>query len=184
MVKVGITEHRGLPASRQADQYPAVRRELDTFDPEELVGVSCMADGADMLFADAVLARGGASKSSCRPPATETLPEGHHADYDRIIAQAATIHRLDYVESTAESHMAASRLMLTEISELVAVWDWPAGPLPSAALPMSSTKHGSGASPCVAWPMGQCGHRYRFRWPLSAAGPPVLEVASGTGTGG
>jgi hypothetical protein len=52
------------------------------------------------------------------------LPAAHHADYDEILAEATTIvHNLDYVESNSESHMAASMLMLSLVSELVAVWD-------------------------------------------------------------
>jgi hypothetical protein len=35
----------------------------------------------------------------------------------------AAVHRLPFTESTPESHMAASKLMIDEADELYAVWD-------------------------------------------------------------
>ena len=124
MAKVGVGGHRNLPAELAAQISILLRAELDTFAPEQLVGVTCLADGADTLFATEVLAQGGAlevivSAAEYR----DALPESHHADYDRLINQAATVHRLDYQESTSESHMAASRLMVDGADELYAVWD-------------------------------------------------------------
>jgi hypothetical protein len=155
MVKVGITGHRGLPAELAKQISILLCAELDTFDPEELVGVSCIADGADMLFADAVLARGGALEVIV--PATgyrDALPEGRHADYDRIIARAATIHWLNYVESNSESHMAASRLMLGEISELVAVWDGRPSRAFGGTADVVDEARGRGIPVRMAWPDG------------------------------
>jgi hypothetical protein len=53
----------------------------------------------------------------------ESLPPESHADYDDLIEHAITVHRLDFTESTSESHMAASELMISMVSELLAVWD-------------------------------------------------------------
>jgi len=43
--------------------------------------------------------------------------------YDALFAQAAAIRRLPFTESTPESHMAASKLMVDQADELYAVWD-------------------------------------------------------------
>lgn len=103
MVTVGITGHRNLP-TESAEQIPTrLRAELAAFDPGELVGVTCLADGADTLFARAILARGGALQVIV--PAQQyrdALPPGHH---------------VDYVESTPESYVAASMLMLSLVAE-------------------------------------------------------------------
>ena len=87
MYRIAISGHRGLPAptSRLVDQ--ALRAALAERAPD-VTGLSCLADGADQIF-----------------------------------ARAAAVHRLPFTESTSESHMAASKLMVDEADELYAVWD-------------------------------------------------------------
>jgi hypothetical protein len=102
----------------------ALRGQLARHDPGELIGVSCIADGPDALFADAVLDRGG--QLEVIVPAEEYragLPAEHHPTYDRLLVAASAVRRLPYRESTPESHMAASELMLEQADELYAVWD-------------------------------------------------------------
>lgn len=124
MVRVGITGHRGLSADVTERVTMMLRAELADTPAGELVGVTCLADGADTLFAREVLARGGALEVIV-PASTyrDSLPGSHHADYDEIMGRAGAVHELDYAESDSESHMAASVFMLTIIGELMAVWD-------------------------------------------------------------
>ncbi|MGH3525164.1 MAG: hypothetical protein ACRDU4_20625 [Mycobacterium sp.] len=51
------------------------------------------------------------------------LPAESHAEYDDLLGRAIKVHRLEFTESTSESHMAASELMISMVSELFAVWD-------------------------------------------------------------
>jgi hypothetical protein len=51
------------------------------------------------------------------------LTREYRPEYDRLLAQAGTVHRLDFTESTSEAHMAASEFMLRHADELWAVWD-------------------------------------------------------------
>jgi hypothetical protein len=51
------------------------------------------------------------------------LPEHAHAEYDRLLAQAAAVHRMPFTDSTSEAHMAASEYMIEHAGELWAVWD-------------------------------------------------------------
>lgn len=120
---IGITGHRGLPAptTRLVDQ--ALRHTLSEYGTD-LTGVTALADGADQLFARAVLDQGG--RLEVIVPAArfrDGLPSESHAAYDDLIGQATRVHRLDFTESTSESHMAASELMISMVSELLAVWD-------------------------------------------------------------
>ena len=61
MVAVGITGHRNLPAELAEQVSALLRAEIAALDlgPGELVGVTCLADGADTLFAREILAHGG-----------------------------------------------------------------------------------------------------------------------------
>jgi len=91
---------------------------------QDIIGVSNLADGADQLFAQAVLDAGG--QLDVIIPATryrDGLPESAHASYDRLLSKASNVHQLDRIESTAEAHMEASNVMLDTADRLFAVWD-------------------------------------------------------------
>jgi hypothetical protein len=125
MSRIGIAGHRGLPDTTARLVDAAIRGELDRRHVAvDLVGVSSLADGADAIFARAVLDRGGDLEVIV--PANEYragLPAAHHATYDELLAAATKVHRLPFVESTSDAHMTASERMLDMVEELFAVWD-------------------------------------------------------------
>ncbi|MFI6449160.1 hypothetical protein [Kitasatospora sp. NPDC050543] len=122
-MRVGITGHRGLGEAVEQ----RVRRLLDeTVEGlgTELVGVSCIADGPDAWFAEAVLERGG--RLEVVIPADgyrDGLPEGHRPLYDRLLRQAAEIHHTGMAESDSAAHMAGSEILVGLSDLLLAVWD-------------------------------------------------------------
>ncbi len=123
MYRIAISGHRGLPAptARLVDQ--ALRAALTERAPD-ITGLSCLADGADQIFARAVTDLGGTLEAVI--PAAEyreKLPADSHSGYDDLLARATAVHRLPFTESTSESHMAASKLMVDKADELYAVWD-------------------------------------------------------------
>jgi hypothetical protein len=123
MYRIAISGHRGLssPTAQLVDK--AIRAALAEHAPD-VTGISCLADGADQIFARAVTDLGGTLEAVI--PAAEyrdKLPEDSQPEYDDLIARAAAVHRLPFTESTPESHMAASRLMIDAADELYAVWD-------------------------------------------------------------
>lgn len=123
MVRIAVTGHRGLPEQTTALVDKAVRAALAEY-PSGVIGLSCLADGADQIFARAVLDLGGVLEAVV--PAREYrdgLPGEWHAAYDELLGRAARVHRLDFTESTSESHMAGSERMLDEADVLFAVWD-------------------------------------------------------------
>lgn len=124
MTRLAFTGHRGLPddVGRLVDK--ALRAELERFEAADLLGYSSLADGADTLFARAVLDLGGRLVAII--PAADyrdALPASHRPVLDDLIAQAVEVVTLDFPESTSESHMAAARWFLDQAEELVAVWD-------------------------------------------------------------
>ena len=152
---VAVTGHRGFDerTSRLVDD--ALRKHLASVAPGELVGISCLADGADQLFARAVVDAAG--RLIVVVPAAQYragLPESCHAEYDALMASASDVWRLDFVESTSEAHMAASRRMIEGASELVAVWDGqPArGHGGTADVVTAAREHGLAVT--VMWPDG------------------------------
>ena len=125
MTRVGGTGHRLLPAGTARLVDRAVRERLATLRRDGvLVGISSLADGADQLFADAILGLGGSLEVVV--PAfgyREELPAGCLPAYDRLLACAVAVERLDYRDSTAEAHMAAGRLLVDRSDVVLAVWD-------------------------------------------------------------
>ncbi len=125
MTRLAVTGHRGLNEKTIALVDAALRREISKRAKNgALVGLTCLADGADTLFARAILDHGGTLRIIV--PAhkyREGLPEEHHVTYDALIAEAAEVHQLDHVESDSDAHMDASLRMLADADELIAVWD-------------------------------------------------------------
>jgi hypothetical protein len=123
-MRIAITGHRGLPADTERLVDQAIREQVAAYEGRDLVGVSNLADGADQLFAQAVLDAGGQLEVII-PAARyrDGLPESAHAAYDALLSQASSVHRLDRIESTEEAHMEASRAMLDRADRLFAVWD-------------------------------------------------------------
>jgi hypothetical protein len=123
MPRIAISGHRGLPAATTALVDEAIRAAL-TDQAGTITGLSNLADGADQIFASAVLDIGGALEAFI--PAREyraALPQHAYRDYDELLARASAVHDLPFTESTPESHLAASKLMIDSADELFAVWD-------------------------------------------------------------
>ncbi len=124
MTRIAVSGHRGLTPDVEALIDRALRAELEQCRDGELVGLSCLADSTDQLFARAVLDVGGQLEAYV--PALkyrDALPEEAHAGYDQLIAQAAAVHQLDHIESTSQPHMDASTEMVKTADRLFAVWD-------------------------------------------------------------
>jgi hypothetical protein len=124
-MRIAISGHRGLAADVVSLVEAGIRKELSSYAiGRDLVGISCLADGADQLFAALVLDAGG--RLEVVVPAVEYrdhLPDDAKPTYDDLFAKADRIHTLEYVESTSAAHMAASEFMVRMADRLFAVWD-------------------------------------------------------------
>jgi hypothetical protein len=121
--RIAISGHRGLPAGTAALVDRALRAALAVHG-REVTGLSCLADGADQIFARAIADAGGRLEAII--PAIgyrDGLPARCQAEYDSLLATAAAVRQLPFAEPTPESEMAASRTMIDEADELYAVWD-------------------------------------------------------------
>jgi hypothetical protein len=123
MHRLAVTGHRDLSPATAVLVDQAIRAALRDH-AGAVTGLSNLADGADHIFARAVLDAGGALEAFI--PAREFragLPRETHREYDDLLALASAVHDLPYIESNSESHMAASKLMIDSAHELFAVWD-------------------------------------------------------------
>jgi hypothetical protein len=155
MTKLAVSGHRGLSKATTHLIDAALRAEIGKRADADLVGVSLIADGADTLFAQAILDHGGALHVVV--PAEkyrESLPDEHHPTYDALMDRATKITRLDHVESSTDAHMDASLRMLTEADELVAVWDGQPARGYGGTADVVKAARDKGVPVTIVWPEG------------------------------
>ena len=114
--------HRRGPVASACD---ALRGELCRYEPAELVGVSCIARGADSIFARVVLDLGGTLEvviPSEDYRATKVGPD-HAALFDHLVRSAGTVRVLPRADAGRAAYEAADAILLRESDALIAVWD-------------------------------------------------------------
>jgi hypothetical protein len=125
VIRIGITGHRDLPPQTTASVDRAIRTQLIAEARNDaLVGVTCLADGADQIFAQAVMDCGDSLEVVVPSSGyRESLPTDCWPTYDALFAKAQAVHRMPHERSDATAHMAASRQLLEMSDQLFAVWD-------------------------------------------------------------
>lgn len=155
MTRLAITGHRGLPKDTELLVAQALRVEINRHVNENLVGVSAIADGADSLFATAVLDAGGSLVVVV--PAKryrDGLPGEHHSTYDALLSRASRVITLDHIESNSDAHMDASQRMLDESDHVIAVWDGQPARGYGGTADVVDAARGRGLPVTVLWPDG------------------------------
>ncbi|MFI7006830.1 hypothetical protein [Streptomyces sp. NPDC050145] len=125
MVKLATTGHMDV----SANGIPLVRRALDGllshYDGQELLGFSCVAPGADSVFADALLRAGGrlVAVIPSRDYRSTQVGAEHAATYDRLLAAADEVVVMPYESAGRAAYEAANAELLRRAERLVAIWD-------------------------------------------------------------
>ncbi|MER7407530.1 hypothetical protein ABT373_34915 [Streptomyces sp. NPDC000070] len=126
MTTLAVTGHMDLTD----DSVPLVRTALDHLLERraaagELVGVSCIAKGADSLFAEAVLAFGGrlVAVIPSRDYRRINVEAGHARLFDRLVEAADEVLALSYETAGRQAYDAANAVLLARADRLVAVWN-------------------------------------------------------------
>ncbi|WP_436496507.1 hypothetical protein [Actinokineospora sp. HUAS TT18] len=121
-MRIGITGHCDLTD----DTVTAVAEELRAalVAVPDLVGVTCLARGADQLFARAVLDLGGAVEVVL-PAADyrERKVKVDAAEFDDLIGKAKLVRTMPFAESAPDAYVAASEYVLDNVEAMIAVWD-------------------------------------------------------------
>jgi hypothetical protein len=161
MTVVAVTGHMDLTVSSAKLVSDALLNLLSSYADGELMGISCLARGADTLFAEAVLKSGGRlivilpsrdyRKAKVRPD--------HAEAFDRLLAAAVEVVVMDHDRADRTAYESANIELLRRADRLVAVWD---GSPPSgkgggtADTVLFATE--SGIPVDVVWPKGAQRH--------------------------
>lgn len=121
-MKIGVTGHQ----DRRGISWPWVSSALRTFFEDlsaPIEGLSCLASGADQVFANAVLETGGRLTAVIPQPDYERhfSPESAR-EYRRLLSKASVI-RLPSTGDDQTDFLQASKFIVERCDLLVAVWD-------------------------------------------------------------
>ncbi|WFB09471.1 hypothetical protein LRS74_22310 [Streptomyces sp. LX-29] len=124
MLTIAVTGHMDLTE----ESVPLVRGALDELlRPRAggLVGISCIAKGADSLFAEAVLAVGGrlVVVIPSRDYRQAKVKPEHAATFDRLVAAAGDVLVMPHETANRQAYEAANAELLQRADRLVAVWN-------------------------------------------------------------
>jgi len=121
--RVGITGHQGLTSATESSIRTSIADYLKSkTDP---IGVTSLAEGADQIFAEQVVAAGGALEV--------VVPADHYEDsfqtdsardnYRRLRTVSKAVIQLDFTKPSEDAYWAAGKKIAEECDELLAVWD-------------------------------------------------------------
>jgi hypothetical protein len=136
--------------------YQAITQALAPYAGEELTGISCMASGADSIFAQAVLDLGGNLEvvlPSTNYRAQKVKPD-HAEQFDDLVRQATKVQVLPFDEANRDAYEAANEALLSSVERLFAVWDGQRGVDKGSTASAVAEAHSRGLPVEVIWPDG------------------------------
>jgi hypothetical protein len=156
LARIGITGHMNLSRDSASLVAEALRDVLQDCNEREVVGISCLAQGSDQIFARVVLECGGAVEVIL--PAADyrdrKVKPDDLAEFDDLISRARVVRTLPFEKSNKDAYMAASEEVLSSVDSLIAVWDGnPSGGYSGTADVVAAAR-GRGIPVTVVWPDG------------------------------
>lgn len=154
-MRVGITGHTNLTPETAGHVAAELRTLLAATDPP-LVGVTCLALGADQLFADVALALGG--RIEVILPSVDyrdaKVPPSDVAHFDALVAQASDVRTMPFTTADRNAYRAANTAMIAAVDRLIAVWDGVPGGKKGSTGEAVADAIALGLPVTVVWPPG------------------------------
>lgn len=153
--RLGVTGHTALTPTTVDLVATALRNLLGLLHPP-VVGVSCLARGADRIFADSVLELGGhlevlLPSLDYRYQIADAAELAH---YDYLVASASRVKTLPYGNAGPMAYSAASSALVQRVDRLIAVWDGAPDRRLGCTAAAVSTARAAGVPVTVVWPDG------------------------------
>ncbi|UGQ10418.1 hypothetical protein LO772_26730 [Yinghuangia sp. ASG 101] len=125
MPTIGITGHMDITSETARLVEGELRARLASIPPAELVGVSCIAKGADALFANVVVSIGGrlVVVLPSRDYREAKVKPDHRGEFDALVARAEEVRTMPYETADRDAYTAANEHLVSECEALFAVWD-------------------------------------------------------------
>ncbi|MBS2963238.1 hypothetical protein KGA66_09285 [Actinocrinis puniceicyclus] len=157
-VRVGVTGHMDLGPETVRLVAEALRGHLRGLgaDAAGLVGVSCLAPGADRIFARVLLDLGGRLEVIL-PSAgyrDQTDEDCAPSSFAALLRQADSVRAIEGPTATPHTYVAANDAMLASVDSLVAVWDGHRSAKPGGTAHVVEIARSRRMHVAVIWPPG------------------------------
>lgn len=155
-MRVGCTGHQSLSPSTRRDVAAAIASVLADQTEDTLVGFTSLAQGADQLFAFAVLAAGGQMHVIIPSQGYEqsfTSDQGRDC-YTVLLTLAAETTTLPFAEPNEDAYLAAGYEIADRCDVLIAVWDGREAAGKGGTGDIVTYAHEQGIDVRVVWPSG------------------------------
>jgi seryl-tRNA(Sec) selenium transferase len=154
--RIAITGHMNLTADSEVLIRQAITDALTPYVSEKLTGISCIARGADSIFAQAVFDFGG-ELEVVLPAAgyrEEKVKPDHAAQFDELIRRAATVRVMPFDKANRIAYEAANEALVSTCDTLFAVWDGQSGAGKGGTASVVELARSRGIPVMVIWPEG------------------------------
>ncbi|KDA44252.1 hypothetical protein [Frankia sp. BMG5.23] len=162
LTRIGVTGHMNLTPATVPLVRAALTAALLPYAPD-LTGVSCIAAGADSIFADVVLELGGTLEviiPAADYRARKVKPD-HAPLFDDLVRRAATVRVLPHEVSDRAAYEAANEALLDTVDLLIAVWDGQAAADQGGTAAVVARAQANERAVQVIWPTGAARQRQR-----------------------
>ena len=156
MPRFGITGHMNLTPESVPVVYKAIADALAPYAGEELTGMSCIARGADSIFAQAVLDLGGTLEvvlPAANYREAKVKPD-HAPQFDELVRRASAVRVMPFAEANRAAYEAANEAILSSCDTLFAVWDGQGAVDQGGTGAVVQEAHSRGVPVAVIWPDG------------------------------
>lgn len=156
MPRIGVTGHMNLTPDSVPLVYSAIAKVLAQHGSHDLVGVSCIARGADSIFAQAVLDAGG--KLEVILPAANYREKKVKPDrapqFDELMSRATAVQVMPFAEANRDAYEAANEALVSSCERLIAVWDGQGALNKGGTATVVAYARSNGVPVEVIWPEG------------------------------
>jgi hypothetical protein len=154
--RIAVTGHMNLTAGSVPLVYAAITDALTAATGDELTGISCLARGADSIFAEAVLDLGGSLEvvlpaSGYRAQKVEPRDA---VQFDELVRRAAHVRTLPFPKADRVAYEAANEVLVSSCDRLFAVWDGQTGADRGSTSSVVEYAGSRGIPVTVIWPRG------------------------------
>jgi hypothetical protein len=125
MLRIAVTGHTNLPRPAATMVSRSLVSVLRRTSLARFRGVTCLADGVDQIFAEAVITVGGTYEVilPARDYRARAIRPENVNRFDVLMSRAAAVHEIPCTESNEEAFAIANVEMISRSHRLIAVWD-------------------------------------------------------------
>ena len=156
MPRIAVTGHMNLTPDSVPVVYQAIADALASYASNELIGISCIARGADSVFAQVVLDLGG--KLEVILPATnyreQKVKPDHAPQFDELVRKATKVSVMPFPEANRAAYEATNGVLVSSCHTLFAVWDGQLSVYQGGTASVVTYARARGVPVEVMWPDG------------------------------